>query len=546
MIKIKTIAIGNNEEAFIEDNFKDGINIIYSNKNNRGKSILIQSIMYAIGNEPVFPTKPKAFYYKNYYFYLDIEINDKQYYFLRKDNTICILYEDNLILKESIDAFSDFFDKNIEKLPFFKKNKKDEICRASIELFYLSFFLGSDRKSTSDLPSSVIKRFNKRDFENMLCGMKVDMKSLEEAYKKIEEKKDILSKLKQDMKEIDKKRKKIKEFKKIESTYIPNCTKNEFDEYKKNIEKISMDINEKEKEKKRTQNKIFKKEGVIAQIKSIERNVEVGFLFCEDCKSRNIRYSLSKRGASFDITNAKIRTKILDNLRNDIAQLNEKLEALDETIGIEQVKLDKYMAKNNNITTNDFLFFSDDIKEIVKHNEEYLVIIKKIDKLKEEIKKINDLLNGKEKEIKKIKNDLENKLRDEYFKVDNKIEGELDGLFTKIHESFSGSQALFFLYARIMAIIKYFDLEWPIIIDSIRDGEVDTLKEDILLKQFKSIENQVILSATLKDSEYKEKKYIKMDNINPIDYSDIPENTLLRPQYVEDFKKLVDKFNIKI
>ena len=546
MIKIKTIAIGNNEEAFIEDNFKDGINIIYSNKNNRGKSILIQSIMYAIGNEPVFPTKPKAFYYKNYYFYLDIEINDKQYYFLRKDNTICILYEDNLILKESIDAFSDFFDKNIEKLPFFKKNKKDEICRASIELFYLSFFLGSDRKSTSDLPSSVIKRFNKRDFENMLCGMKVDMKSLEESYKKIEEKKDILSKLKQDMKVIDIKRKKIKEFKKIESTYIPNCTKNEFDEYKKNIEKISIDINEKEKEKKRIQNKIFKKEGVIAQIKSIERDVEVGFLFCEDCKSRNIRYSLSKRGASFDITNAKTRTKILDNLRNDIAQLNEKLEALDETIGIEQVNLDKYMARNNNITTNDFLFFSDDIKESVKHNEEYLVIIKKIDKLKEEIKKINDLLNGKEKEIKKIKNDLENKLRDEYFKVDNKIEGELDGLFTKIHESFSGSQALFFLYARIMAIIKYFDLEWPIIIDSIRDGEVDTLKEDILLKQFKSIENQVILSATLKDSEYKEEKYIKMDNINPIDYSDIPENTLLRPQYVEDFKKLVDKFNIKI
>lgn len=546
MIKIKTIAIGNNEEAFIEDNFKNGINIIYSNKNNRGKSILMQSIMYAIGNEPVFPTKPKAFYYKNYYFYLDIEINDEQYYFLRKDNTICILYEDNLILKESIDAFSDFFDKNIEKLPFFKKNKKDEICRASIELFYLSFFLGSDRKSTSDLPSSVIKRFNKRDFENMLCGMKVDMKSLEEAYKKIEEKKGILSELKQDMKVIDKKRKKIREFKKIESTYIPNCTRSEFDEYKKIIEKISIGINEKQKEKKRIQNKIFKKEGVISQIKSIERSVEVGFLFCEECKSRNIRYSLSKRGASFDITNAKTRIKILDNLRNDIAQLNEKLKALDETIGIEQANLNKYMAKNNNISANDFLFFSDDIKENVKYNEEYLEIIKKIDKLKEEIDKINNLLNVKEKEIKTIKNDLENKLRDEYFKVDNKIEGELDGLFTKIHESFSGSQALFFLYARIMTIIKYFDLKWPVIIDSIRDGEVDTLKEDILLKQFKSIKNQVILSATLKDSEYKEEKYIKMDNVNPIDYSDIPENTLLRPQYVENFKKLVEKFNIKI
>lgn len=98
MIKVKTVAIGNNEEAFIEDNFKDGINIIYSNDNNKGKSILIQSIMYTIGNVAVFPTKPKAFYYKNYYFYLELEINGEEYCFLRKENTICVLHNEDLII----------------------------------------------------------------------------------------------------------------------------------------------------------------------------------------------------------------------------------------------------------------------------------------------------------------------------------------------------------------------------------------------------------------------------------------------------------------
>lgn len=527
MIKINTVAVGNNEEAFIEYNFKDGINIIYSNKNNRGKSILIQSIMYSIGNVPVFPTNPKEFCYKKYYFYLDIDINEEKYYFLRKNNTISILRNNKLILMETINDFSNYFDKNIERLPFFKKNKKDEVCRASIELFYLCFFLGSDNKSTSRLPSSAINRFNKRDFENMLCGMKVDVKLLEDTYKEVEEKRRYLSELKDDMKMIGQKRKKIQKFKKIEAKYNPSCSKDEFVEYQKGIKKINDNLEKKERESKRIQNKIFKKEAVIKQIESLKRDVEVGFLFCENCDSRNIRYSLSKKGATFDITNSKTRNEILDNIRNDISELNEQLVNINEAIDVEQIKLEKFMKKHNNITTNDFLFFNDDIRESIKFNEEYLEINKKIVKLKEEIKKISDLLDIKEKDIKKIKKELEVKLKDEYFKIDNKIEGELDGLFTKSNESFSGSQALFFLYSRIMAIVKYFDLKWPIIIDSIRDGEVDTLKEDILLKNLKNVENQVILSATLKDSEYKEEKYIKMDGINPIDYSNIPENTLL-------------------
>lgn len=546
MIKVKTVAIGNNEEAFIEDNFKDGINIIYSNDNNKGKSILIQSIMYTIGNVAVFPTKPKAFYYKNYYFYLELEINGEEYCFLRKENTICVLHNEDLIINENIESFTNFFDKNIEKLPYFKRNKNDNLRKASLELFYLCFFLGSDSKSTSVIPSTAIKRFNKKDFESMLCGIKIDLKSLEDSYKKVEDKKNLLKQINRDIKIIDRKRKKIKEYKELDNRYVPNCTQKEFDEYKKDLEKINNNIDNKEKEKKRIYNKILKKQGVISQIESVRRNLKVGFLFCSDCQSRNIRYSLSKNGIAFDITNEKTRSKVLNNLRNDIEQLELHLKILDEELGLEQINLNNYMQKNSNISLNDYFYFIDYIKESTKYNEEYVEKNKEKDILIEKINNIEKQLNIKEQDIKQIKKDLENKLRDEYFKIDHKIEGNLDGLFTKLNESFSGSQALFFLYARIMAIVKYFNLQWPIIIDSIRDGEVASSKENLLLEQLKSIDNQIILTATLKDSEYNEEKYIKMENINPIDYSDIPENTLLRSKYVEQFKKLLRKFDIEM
>ena len=53
---IKKFAVGNSDEAFVEENFTSGINIVSSDDNNKGKTIAIQSMMYAIGNEPTFPS----------------------------------------------------------------------------------------------------------------------------------------------------------------------------------------------------------------------------------------------------------------------------------------------------------------------------------------------------------------------------------------------------------------------------------------------------------------------------------------------------------
>ena len=54
MIIIK-VAVGICEEGFVENNIVNGMNIISSDDNNRGKTIIIQSMMYALGNDPTFP-----------------------------------------------------------------------------------------------------------------------------------------------------------------------------------------------------------------------------------------------------------------------------------------------------------------------------------------------------------------------------------------------------------------------------------------------------------------------------------------------------------
>jgi hypothetical protein len=42
---IRKVAVGNSEEAFIEDTLSEGLNILLSDDNDKGKTIIIQSML---------------------------------------------------------------------------------------------------------------------------------------------------------------------------------------------------------------------------------------------------------------------------------------------------------------------------------------------------------------------------------------------------------------------------------------------------------------------------------------------------------------------
>ena len=74
MIRINSFAIGNRDKSFVFNEFNDGINIIHSDDNNKGKTIVSQGIFYALGNNPIFPAGFEIVAKKTFDFSTSLEI----------------------------------------------------------------------------------------------------------------------------------------------------------------------------------------------------------------------------------------------------------------------------------------------------------------------------------------------------------------------------------------------------------------------------------------------------------------------------------------
>ena len=143
---IKSIGIGNLEEAYICKEFQKGLNVIWSDDNNKGKTIVIQSIMFCLGNTPAFPT---GFEYEDYYYVLVIEQNSELIKICRKNKNFVIKINNEYAVFDNISEFKRYWNKNIEELPVIKK---DNVWRiVDPELFVQLFFVGQDKKNTYDI-----------------------------------------------------------------------------------------------------------------------------------------------------------------------------------------------------------------------------------------------------------------------------------------------------------------------------------------------------------------------------------------------------------
>ena len=147
---IKKIAIGNGEEAYIEDSFSEGVNIILSDDNNKGKTIVIQSILYALGNKPIYPS---SFNYKEYIYYLEFTHNDKEYVIVRSGDTFVVQSIEGINIFDGMAELKRYWTKNIFELPTILFNGNRKVV--DMELFVQMFFVAQDGKDTSTIFNSV-------------------------------------------------------------------------------------------------------------------------------------------------------------------------------------------------------------------------------------------------------------------------------------------------------------------------------------------------------------------------------------------------------
>lgn len=143
---IKKILIGNENEAYIENRLNSGFNIFLSSDNNRGKTIVIQGMMYALGNEPTFPS---IFNFQDYYFIVEIEINSRIITICRKNDKFIVLDKGKLFLLDNTSEFKIYWSKSIRELPVIIKNEKERIVDPV--LFLQLYFIGQDNKNTSNI-----------------------------------------------------------------------------------------------------------------------------------------------------------------------------------------------------------------------------------------------------------------------------------------------------------------------------------------------------------------------------------------------------------
>lgn len=103
---IRAVYIGNSVEAFVECRFSKGLNIVLSDDNHVGKSVVMQGIMYALGSDPLFSSTLK---YKDYYFVVDIEVNGEALSILRQRDTFTVRRGDELQPFDTVAEFTRYW-----------------------------------------------------------------------------------------------------------------------------------------------------------------------------------------------------------------------------------------------------------------------------------------------------------------------------------------------------------------------------------------------------------------------------------------------------
>lgn len=532
-MKIVKVGFGNRKEAFLEERFSDGVNIIYSDENNKGKTLLIQSILYAMGNEPIFPS---GFPIDEYYFYTEAIINEKTYKFLRNKKTIITMCDDGLFrVCNSISEFKGFVNENIFKLPIVMK--KSDKKMVDLMLFYQMFFIGQDKRNSSNIFNNGY--YNKNDFFSMLCSMKgYQLFDIDVSDEKI--KNDIIMKNAK-IKELKKTNKFIQEHPILSDYIYKSIDKENFEIEKEKMSEIISKISDCKKQRQSSYIRKDKLENLKSELRSINHSISKGTVSCLNCGSKNIAYS--NGDIFFDVSNTLVRNKILESINNQIIVEQGIEDEMSNQINIFQEQLQKETI-NIPLDLRTVLLYSEDINSKKQCDDIIKKLSDEIDELKGMLEYANDereksraLCNEMKKAILSIMNEKLVEI-DEYAKI------TFTDLFTKNSETYSGSEEQEFYYCKILALDEYFRHDFPLIIDSFRDGEISSVKEEKMLKNYVKRYKQVILTATLKTEEYSFLKYSEMKNINAIDYSMNEDNKILQKSHCIEFNKILDIFNV--
>lgn len=533
---IHKVALGNNEEAFIEDTFSDGLNILLSDDNNKGKTIIIQSMLYALGNKPIFPD---SFNYKDFVYYIEFKHNNEEYILVRTGDEYILKYSDKLGIFEGESELKRFWNSHIFQLPVIQFKGEKRIV--DMELFVQLFFVGQDGKDTSNIFNNGF--YHKDDFRNMLLSYSGDYTSeiIPAEIKKLKDKiKDLNIRKKEQLN--------LSKFYKITAPATEYLSRiKDKDAFKKRIEEMDS-ITDKITESKKKRNHLAAKKslwnGTLKELNSLNRNIKVGELRCMDCNSNRIVYrGSSKSKYSFDISTPTMRKQIIESINEKISSFEEEIEKADFEIQSLQKKLDSLMDSED-ITLENIVAYKKGFNSIKELEQKIDRIDQKLEKYEKILREGIKFSDEAKEERKKFYKQFISLMNSKKKQIDIEGEKEYEDIFTKRGSVVSGSEQTVFYVSRLLAFAEMISHDYPIIMDSFRAEDLSTEKEKRVLEMFIELKNQCILTTTLKTEEIG--KYDKIENVHIIDYSSHKANKLLNQNDLIQFKQLLKSMYIEL
>ncbi len=527
---VKSIFIGNTDEAYVFEDFQRGLNIIFSDDNNKGKTIVIQSIMYCLGNTPAFPT---SFEYENYFYILYVEHNEELIKICRKAKNFVVKKGEKYTVFDNTAEFKRYWNKNIQALPVIIKDNVPRIVDP--ELLVQLFFVGQDKKTTSDIINK--GWYKKDDFYALLYAMAgisnsnvtiVDIDKVKKKIKSLKAEKAILLK----------ENKMLKEDNTIFEYLSSTNDKVAFENMLKEVERIKNKLLALKKERANAVSRRTKNELALKELRSLNRTMKTGQIACLDCGSKHIAYESADSEFSFDISTSAMRKQILDAVMEKIEIYNEEIERLTKEIIICQREMDSSFQVDD-ISLEELLIARQNMEGSRDADQRIVEIDEKLLELGGQLEKkeaLSDKIQGKREEL---LSDIVDSMNEFYENIDSANIIPYSDIFTARDKIYSGSEATEFHLARMYAFEKILQHGLPIIVDSFRAEDLSSEREKKALHMFSELPNQIIFTTTLKDEE--ESKYTSNDGIHSIDFSEYVTNKILSRKYVKRFLNVANE-----
>lgn len=528
---IKKIAFGDSEEAFVESRLTDDLNVIFSDDNNRGKTLVMQGLMFSLGYESIFPS---SFNHKDKYFYSEVEVDNVHYEFLRKRNSIAIKTEDAIQIFSSVGETRYFIDEFVFSVPKIKKDGRNALV--DLSLLYELFFIGQDNRS----PSGLISRgqFNKTDFKEMiydLAGLSDSQANTDDIKTMREE----IKSLKTQLKDIRKKISIIRQNPNVAELVSRAYDSEVVQEKIKKISEINKNISKFKRSRQREINRKSKLEQLVTELNSLNRDLSEGNVQCGDCGSDKIVYS--NNDLTFEISNIDVRNGIMRSIGQNIRQKSDIIMDFSAEINLLQRDLNEEM-KDTPPNFQQIILYKEQAVSEVDFDDQAFSLSNQIKALEDQLKSHTNIDESLKEERKSFNDNLLKEMNDLYKSIDPAGNLVFEDIFTKKGATFSGSEGQEFYFCKVIALKKLLKHNFPIMIDSFRDGELSTGKEAKMLEIYKNIDGQIILTSTLKDEEYSNEKYSKVDGANAVDYSSHKDCKILSKQHLKEFLDLMSGF----